>query len=192
MTTVPKGIEDPTDLDLAQQALRSSNWLLEALGAHSEELVIVFDKHGNAQYSNSSLRRLLGARANIETPEDFFRYVVAADRDLVIDLERRVRAGALTSGTVDCRIAIQLGTWIDAQIHDDVHIGRWHQVKLASVDNDGDGQSLLLTLRDINQRYINERELYVFSTQDILATVPQSGAMPSHVEAPSAGTQSIR
>ena len=176
MSPVPTN-EDASDLAVAQQALRSSNWLLEALGAHSEELVIVFDEHDNAQYSSSSLRRLLGADATIHTPEDVFRFVVAADRDLVVDLERRIRSGVLISGKVDCRIAIQIGTWIDAQIHDDVHIGRWHQIKLASLFNVDGGESLLLTMHDIHQRYVNERERYFFSADEDRTTVPDRGSM---------------
>lgn len=58
--------EDATPLVEAEQAVRSANRLLEAIDAHSDDLVVLFDPSGRARYSSASGGRVLGDHAPIE------------------------------------------------------------------------------------------------------------------------------
>jgi diguanylate cyclase (GGDEF)-like protein/PAS domain S-box-containing protein len=163
-STIVMTIEDSTELAVAEQALRSSNRLLEALDSHSEELVIVFDASGRVRYTSSSVHRMLGPNAILEDSTDFFRIVHSADRAVVLDLERRVRAGQSSRGSVDFRI--ETGS-----------AERWHQANLTNLLDDADVQGLVLTVRDIHERYLAERELNFLATHDVLTTLPDRGGL---------------
>jgi diguanylate cyclase (GGDEF)-like protein/PAS domain S-box-containing protein len=169
-STVVLTIEDSTELVEAEQALRSSNRLLEALDSHSEELVIVFDVEGLAKYTSSSVQRMLGDDANVKDLTDFFRYVHSADRTVVIETEQRVRSGGRSSGSVEFRI----------ETHD--RVGRWHQANLTNLLDDVDVQGLVLTVRNIHERYMAERELQFLATHDVLTTLPDRGGLRTHLE----------
>lgn len=170
-STVVMTIEDSTELVEAEQALRASNRLLEALDSHSEELVVVFDAAGRARYTSSSVRRMLGVDAIVENSNDFLRYVHAADQALVVDLERRVRLDASLSGTIDFRIASE-----------DL-AGRWHHANMTNLLDDADVQGLVLTVRDVHERFVAERELQFRATHDVLTTLPDRGGLRTGLEA---------
>jgi diguanylate cyclase (GGDEF)-like protein/PAS domain S-box-containing protein len=170
-STVVMTIEDSTELAAAEQALRSSNRLLEALDSHSEELVVVFDAHGRVRYTSSSVQRVLGSNALIEESTDFLRFVESGDRAVVIDLERRIRATPSSRGSVDFRL--ETGE----------QVGRWHQVNMTNLLADPDVQGLVLTVRDIHERYLAERELNFLATHDVLTTLPDRGGLRSRLGA---------
>ncbi len=176
-STVVITIEDSTELAETEQALRASNRLLEALDSHSEELVIVFDTAGIASYTSSSVRRMLGTDSVIEDSTDFFRHVHPADQLLVVDLERRVRSDPAISGSVDFRI-VTSGLRVDL----DDQVGRWHQANMTNLLNDADVRGLVLTVRDIHERYVAERELRFLATHDVLTTLPDRGGLRSRLE----------
>lgn len=169
-STVVLTIEDSTELAEAEQKLRASNRLLEALDSHSEDLVIVFDAVGRARYTSSSVRRMLGTGVSIADSDDFIRYVRAADKVLVSELERRVRSGSLSSGAIDFRIDT------------DDPAGRWHHATMTNLLDDADVQGLVLTVRDVHERYLAERELRFRATHDVLTTLPDRGGLRAHLE----------
>ncbi len=170
-STVVMTIEDSTELAMAEQALRASNRLLEALDSHSEDLVVVFDAAGVARHTSSSVQRVLGFDANIEDSTDFLRFVEPGDQAVVADLEARIRAKQPLRGTVDFRL--ETGD----------PIGRWHQANMTNLLDDPDVQGLVLTVRDIHERYLAERELNFLATHDVLTTLPDRGGLRSRLSA---------
>jgi diguanylate cyclase (GGDEF)-like protein len=182
-STVVITIEDSTELAAVEQALRASNRLLEALDNHSEELVIVFDVAGIARYTSSSVRRLLGADAIIEDVTDFFRYVHPDDQLLVIELDRRVRSDASKSGSVEFRINPNTDNRDSADTDADAHLDtRWHHANPTNLLDDADVQGLVLTVRDVHERYLAERELHFLATHDVLTTLPDRGGVRARLE----------
>jgi diguanylate cyclase (GGDEF)-like protein/PAS domain S-box-containing protein len=169
-STVVITIEDMTDLAEAERALRASNRLLEALDSHSEELVIVFDAHGNTRYTSSSVQRRLGARAMIEHVDDATAFVHPADRETLAELTETVRA-TTSSHSVEFRV----DTGGDPQ-------GRWHHATMTNLVSDPDVQGLVLTLRDIHERYVAERELRFRATHDALTNLPDRSAFTASLE----------
>lgn len=171
-STVVLTIEDMTELAVAERALRASNRLLEALDSHSEELVVVFDAVGRARYTSSSVRRHLGAAARIEHSDDFIEYVHLADRAVVIDMQRRVRGNPSSSGAVEFRVDT-----------DDDPNGRWHHATMTNLLDDPDVQGLVLTLRDVHERHVMERELRFWATHDALTTLADRAALRTQLDA---------
>lgn len=170
-STVVLTIEDATELANAEQALRSSNRLLEALDSHSEELVVVFDAAGLATYTSSSVHRMLRPDTIIKDLNDLFQYVHPADQPMVIELERSVRSNEAVSASTEFRIET------------DTPIGRWHQANLTNLLDDVDVQGLVLTVRDIHERYLADRELRYLATHDVLTTLPDRGGLRTRLEA---------
>jgi diguanylate cyclase (GGDEF)-like protein len=170
-STVVITIEDVTELSAVERALRVSNRLLEALDSHSEELVIVFDADEIARYTSSSVRRYLGPDAIIDRMEDFVEHVIGSDRAIVLELERRVRAEPNTSGAVEFRVET------------DDPVGRWHHATMTNLLEDPDVKGLVLTLRDIHERYLAERELRHQATHDALTTLPDRSALQEKLQA---------
>ncbi len=169
-STVVMTIEDMTELAEAERALRASNRLLEALDSHSQELVVVFDAAGRVRYTSSSVQRVLGDDAILEDSDDFIDYVYPADQAVVIDLERRVRSEPSSSGAVDFRVET------------DDPVGRWHHATMTNLLDDADVQGLVLTLRDVHERYLAERELHFLATHDVLTTLPDRGGLRARLE----------
>lgn len=170
-STVVLTIEDMTELSEAERALRASNRLLEALDSHSEELVVVFDADGLARYTSSSLRRVLGDGVRFERATDLIDYVHLADRSFVIELERRVRAVPAASESIDLRLEV-----------DDDPLGRWHHARMTNLLDDPDVRGLVLTLRDVHERHVMERELRFWATHDALTTLPDRAALRTQLE----------
>ena len=171
-STVVITIEDMTELAEAERALRASNRLLEALDSHSEELVVVFDAIGRARYTSSSVRRHLGRAASIEHTDDFIEYVHLADRAVVLDMHRRVRSNPSSSGAVEFRVDT-----------DDDPNGRWHHATMTNLLDDPDVQGLVLTLRDVHERHLMERELRFWATHDALTTLADRAALRTQLDA---------
>ncbi len=169
-STVVMTVEDSTELAEAEQALRASNRLLEALDSNSEELVIVFDVAGHAKYTSTSVQRLLGSEANIKHSTDLFGYIHPADKPAVTELERSVRSDASISGSMEFRLATPDG------------IGRWHHATLTNLLDDLDVQGMVLTVRDIHERHMAERELHFLATHDVLTTLPDRGGLRNRLE----------
>ncbi len=167
-STVVMAIEDVTELTEAERALRASNRLLGALDSHSEELVVVFDGDGCVRYTSSSVRRHLGPAVRLEHADDFIEHVHAADRAIVADLERRVRSND-TSGHVEFR----------ADFADPA--GRWHHGTMTNLLDDPDVQGLVLTLRDVHERHLAERELRFRATHDALTNLPDRAALQAQL-----------
>ncbi len=169
-STVVITVEDMTDLARAEQALRSSNSLLAALDAHSEELVIVFDADGATRYSSSSVRRHLGTDAEVSGPDDFVSYVHVADREAVSELRRRALADPTSPSRADLRITVE-----DAS-------GRWHHATMTNLLADPDVQGLVLTLRDVHERHLLEHELRFRATHDELTTLPDRAGLRTRLD----------
>lgn len=170
-STVVLTIEDTTDLAEAESALRTSNRLLEALDSHSEDLVLVFDAVGRSRYVSSSVRRHLGEYAQIERASDVLDFVHDPDRPLVDDLVQRVRANPNTSGGIEFRVVL-----------DGEAPGRWHHATMTNLLDDPDVQGMVLTLRDVHERHLVERELRFRATHDALTTLPDRAALQSQLE----------
>ena len=169
-STVVITVEDMTDLARAEQALRSSNSLLAALDAHSEELVIVFDADGATRYASSSVRRHLGPEAEVAGPDDFVNYVHVADREAVADLRRRALADPSIPSRADLRITVD-----DAS-------GRWHHATMTNLLADPDVEGLVLTLRDVHERHLLEHELRFRATHDELTTLPDRAGLRTRLD----------
>jgi diguanylate cyclase (GGDEF)-like protein len=171
-STIVMVVEDTTELALAERAVRASNRLLEALDAHSEELVFVFDADQRARYVSSSVRRHVGDHVVIERLDDVVGYVHATDRSALADLGRRVATASGTSITAELRIDVQ-GT----------PGGRWHHVSMTNLLDDPDVAGLVLTLRDVHERHLMERELRFWATHDALTTLPDRAALRTQLDA---------
>jgi diguanylate cyclase (GGDEF)-like protein len=167
-STVVMIIEDVTELTEAERALRASNRLLDALDSHSEEFVVVFDDDGRVRYTSSSFRRHLGAGVKLEHADDFLEHVHVADRALVTDLERRVRSSA-PSGEVQFRASF------------DDPAGRWHHGTMTNLLDDPDVHGLVLTVRDVHERHLAERELHFRATHDALTSLPDRAALQARL-----------
>ena len=171
-STVVLTIEDTTDLAVAESALRASTRLLEAVNSHSEDLVIVFDARGRSRYVNSTTRRRLGDVESIDHLDDFVAAVDDTDRDVVGDLVRRVTSQPSMSG----EIAFRVGSADDAA-------GRWHQATMTNLIDDPDVQGVMLTVRDVHERHLVERELQFKATHDALTSLPDRSALQTRLEA---------
>jgi diguanylate cyclase (GGDEF)-like protein len=171
-STLVMTIEDMTELSEAEREVRASHRLLEALDSHSEELVVVLDAEGQARYTSSSIRRHLGEGANVRSFGDVVRYVHAPDRPLLLDLEQRVRSLPAGSGAVDLRVDV-----------DETSGGRWHHAALTNLLDDPDVGGLVLTLRDVHERQLVERELRFWATHDALTTLPDRSALRTQLDA---------
>ncbi len=169
-STVVMTVEDMTELAEAERALRASNSLLAALDAHSEELVIVFDQDGATRYTSSSVRRHLGDHAEIGHPDDFIQHVLQADRAAVDDLQRRVRLDSSQPARVDLRVTV------------DDPAGRWHHATMTNLLDDPDVRGFVLTLRDVHERHLLERELRFRATHDELTTLPDRAGLRTRLD----------
>jgi diguanylate cyclase (GGDEF)-like protein len=69
------------------------------------------------------------------------------------------------------------------RIETDTPIGRWHQANLTNLLDDVDVQGLVLTVRDIHERYLADRELRYLATHDVLTTLPDRGGLRTRLEA---------
>lgn len=168
-STVVCTIEDTTDLAEAERALRASTRLLEALNAHSEDLVVVFDASGRSRYVNSTSRNQLGDRTTIERIDDVVSAVHGADRSVVADLVKRVTAAPSGSGDIEFRI--ERGD-----------TARWHRATMTNLIDDPDIQGIVLTVRDIHERHLVERELRYRATHDALTALPDRAALQTRLE----------
>ncbi len=171
-STLVMTIEDMTELSEAERAVRASHRLLEALDSHSEELVVVLDAEGRARYTSSSIQRHLGEGAVVQAFVDVVQYVHAPDRSLLVDLERRVRSLPSGSAAVDLRVDV-----------DETSGGRWHHAVLTNLLDDPDVAGLVLTLRDVHDRQLAERELRFWATHDALTTLPDRAALRTQLDA---------
>ncbi len=170
-STVVLTIEDSTDLAEAERALRASARLLEALDAHSEDLVIVFDARGRSRYANSTTRSQLGAATSVEHINDVVTLADAADRAGVADLVRRITSTPAASGDIEFRV--DDGT-------DAVH--RWHHVAMTNLIDDPDVQGIVLTARDVHERHIAQSALQFRATHDALTTLPDRATLQTRLE----------
>jgi diguanylate cyclase (GGDEF)-like protein len=174
-STVVLTIEDTTDLAEAERALRASTRLLEALDSHSEDLVIVFDARGRSRYVNSSTRSQLGDGVSVDHIDDLARLVNDVDQAAVADLVKRVTSDPSGSGEIDFRV--------DRGLRDPDTTGRWHHATMTNLINDPDVQGIVLTMRDIHERHLAERELHYKATHDALTTLPDRAALQTRLEA---------
>ena len=170
-STVVLTIEDTTDLAEAERALRASTKLLEALDAQSEDLVIVFDARGRSRYSNSTRLSELGDPASIKHIDDVVGLVTASDRSDVAQLVKHVTSTPSDSGEIEFRVA-----------RDDDGVNRWHHVAMTNLIDDPDVQGIVLTVRDVHERHIAERELRFKATHDALTTLPDRAAFQTRLE----------
>ena len=170
VSTIVISIEDMTELEETERALRASNRLLEALDSHSEELVVVLDESGRTRYRSSSVQRHIGPNASIDKVSDFIQYVHKSDRTIVSELYERVRSGPTVSEAVEIRIDV------------DDPAGRWHRTTMTNLLDDPDVRGLVLTSRDIHERHLAERELRYWATHDALTTLPDRAALRSRLE----------
>ncbi len=171
-TTIVVTIEDVTELTETERALRASNRLLEALDAHSEDLVMVFDLDGASRYASSSILRHLGAEAEVGHAQDVMRYVHPPDRTLVSDLIDRVRSQPGIVEEIEFRIDVE-----------GVGNARWHHATITNLLEDPDVNGVVLTLRDVHERHVVERELRFRATHDALTTLPDRAALQARLEA---------
>lgn len=171
-TTVVITIEDVTELAETEQALRASNRLLEALDAHSEDLVMVFDVDGASRYTSSSVLRHLGADTEVAHAQDVMPYVHPPDRALVTDLIDRVRSQTGVVEEVEFRIDVA-----------GAGNARWHHATMTNLLDDPDVEGVVLTLRDVHERHVVERELRFRATHDALTTLPDRAALQARLEA---------
>ena len=170
-STVVLTIEDTTDLAEAGRALRASTKLLEALDAHSEDLVIVFDARGRSRYVNSTARSELGEAVSVGHIDDVVTLVDVADRAAVADLVKRVTSDPSGSGEVEFRVD-----------RGENAAKRWHHATMTNLIDDADVQGIVLTLRDVHDRYLVERELQFKATHDALTTLPDRAALQTQLE----------
>lgn len=170
-STVVLTIEDTTDLAEAERALRASTRLLEALDAHSEDLVIVFDARGRSRYVNSTTLSGLGDASSVEHIEDVVSMVNAADRAAVSELVRHVTSSPSVSGEIEFRVG-----------RDEHAVHRWHHVAMTNLIDDPDVQGIVLTVRDVHERHLAERELEFKATHDALTTLPDRAALQTRLE----------
>ncbi len=171
-STMVLTIEDATELAEAEGAVRASNRLLEALDSHSEDMVIVFDALGRSRYVSSAVRRLLGETAAIRHADEVIEYVQPGDRSLVSDLIRRVQSQPMASGAVDVRMA-----------EGSPGAGRWHHATMTNLLEDPDVQGMVLTVRDVHERYLADRELLFKATHDSLTMLPDRAAVRARLDA---------
>ncbi len=170
-STVVLTIEDTTDLAEAERALRASTRLLEALDSHSEDLVIVFDARGRSRYVNSTTRTRLGEAASVGHVDDLVELVNVADRSDAADLVKRVTSNPSGSGEIEFRIDRAAdGT------------SRWHHASMTNLINDPDVQGIVLTVRDVHERHLAERELQFRATHDALTTLPDRASLQTQLE----------
>ena len=170
-STVVITIEDHTELAEAERALRASNRLLEALDAHSEELVLVFDAVGSSHYVSSAVARRLGDDVEIAAVADVTPFVHPADRQQVDELWRRVRSRPSTSASAEFRL---IGL-------NEQH-GRWNHITVTNLINDPGVGGVVVTVSDIHERHLAERELRFKATHDALTTLPDRAALLSRLE----------
>ena len=172
-STVVMTIEDMTELAEAERALPR----LEP-PARGARLALRGAGGGVRRRRAGALHQLVGAPAPraatrvVEHSNDFIEYVHLADRAVVIDLERRVRANPSSSGAVEFRVDV-----------DDDPAGRWHHATMTNLLDDPDVQGLVLTLRDVHERHLIERELRFWATHDALTSLPDRAALRTQLDA---------
>ena len=171
-STVVITIEDTTDLAAAESALRASTRLLEALDAHSDDLVIVFDSRGRSRYVNSTAQSRFGQSASIEHIDDLVSLVDDADRTDVADLVKNVTSHPSGSGEMEFRVQ-----------PDEDTTSRWHHATMTNLIDDPDVQGIVLTVRDVHERHLAQRELQFKATHDPLTTLPDRAAFQTRLEA---------
>ncbi len=170
-STVVLTIEDATDLAEAERALRASTKFLEALDAQSEDLVIVFDARGRSRYVNSTRLTELRDPSSIEHLDDVVSLVDDADRPAVEELVKHVISNPSDSGEIEFRVT-----------RDDGGVNRWHHVAITNLIDDPDVQGIVLTVRDVHERHVAERELRFKATHDALTTLPDRAAFQTRLE----------
>ncbi len=170
-STVVLTIEDTTDLAEAERALRASNRLLEALDSHSEDLVIVFDARGRSRYVNTTTRTQLGDATAIAHIDDVVEMVNVTDRSVMADLVKRVTSNPSGSGEIEFRIQSDANA-----------TSRWHHASMTNLIDDPDVQGIVLTVRDVHERHLVERELRFKATHDALTTLPDRAALQTQLE----------
>ena len=171
-STVVVTIEDHTELAETERALRASNRLLEALDAHSEDLVLVFDAVGSSHYVSSAVARHLGDGVEIESLDDLLPFVHPTDRHTVDDLWRRIRSQPSSSASTEFRLT-----------EGDENTSRWHHITITNLIDDPDVGGVVVTMRDVHERHLVERELRFRATHDALTTLPDRAALLSRLEA---------
>jgi len=170
-STVVITIEDMTELVEAERAARASSRLLEALDAHSEELVLVFDVVGRSRYVSSAVRRHLG-EVVIDQASDVLQLVHPHDRPAVDTIVRHIRSSPSASDTAEFRLATDPeGSW------------RWYHATITNLIDDPDIQGFVITMRDVHEHHLAERELVFRATHDALTTLPDRAALQSRIEA---------
>ena len=170
-TTLVLTIEDTTELADAERALRASNRLLEALDSHAEDLVMVFGSDGGGRYISSSVRKHLGGAIEVAHADDFYPFVHPPDRQIVDELIRRVQERPASSEQIEFRVDVG------------GEVGRWHQATMTNLLDDPDVRGFVVTLRDVHERHLAERDLQFRATHDSLTTLPDRAALQSRLEA---------
>jgi diguanylate cyclase (GGDEF)-like protein/PAS domain S-box-containing protein len=170
-STVVITIEDTSELVEAERAARASSRLLEALDAHSEELVLVFDVTGRSRYVSSAVRRHLGDVV-IEQAADVLDLVHPHDRPTVDTIVAHIRANPSASDTAEFRLAT-----------DPEGSCRWFHATITNLIDDPDIQGFVITMRDVHEHHLAERELRFRATHDALTTLPDRAALQSRIEA---------
>ncbi|MAT05064.1 MAG: hypothetical protein CL424_08475 [Acidimicrobiaceae bacterium] len=170
-STVVITIEDHTELAETERALRASNRLLEALDAHSEDLVLVFDAVGSSRYVSSAVARHLGDDVEIEQLDDLLPFVHPTDRNTVAELWTRIRTQPSKSAATEFRLT-----------DGDESNGRWHHIRITNLIDDPDVGGVVVTMRDVHERHLVERDLRFRATHDALTTLPDRSALQSRLE----------
>lgn len=169
-STVVLVVEDTTDLVLAEEALRASNRLMEALDAHSEELVLVFDAEGQPRYLSSSIERMVGPAFNVSAATDVFDFVHADDRSVITDVYEQVTGKPGASAVISIRVLDGEGG------------ARWHQGRVSNLLEEEGVEGLVWTLRDVHERHLAELDLEYRATHDELTTLPERAAIQARLE----------
>ncbi len=164
-------VEDMTDLAVAEQAVKASNRLLEALDTHSEELVLVFDADGERRYASSSVPRLLGTEEAPRRANDVFAFLHPDDRISISNAFLRVQSEPTHTESIFARI-------LTPGSPDE---GRWHQGVVTNLLDDANIQGVVWTLRDVHERHIAEIDLEFRASHDELTALPERAAIQRHL-----------
>ncbi|MEM7093139.1 MAG: sensor domain-containing diguanylate cyclase [Actinomycetota bacterium] len=157
-STIVIVIEDATELVQAQTEVERSNRLLEALDAHSEELVMVLDHDENPRYVSSAILRYVEEDEPALDTSSVLELVHPDDRDALRAMSDRVRSTVGHSETIDFRIGLP-------ETDDSA---RWHHGRVTNLLDDSAIEGIVWTVSDIHERRLTQLELEHRASHDDL------------------------